>query len=147
MPAVSGGKTTWETLDLIRKEHSDPGLHIVSIGPAGENLVRAASIIQDESRAFGRCGVGCVMGAKNLKLIVARGRGSVKVADPQRFMNAVKHYRERYKHSEAVKYFRRYGTLGAFEHKQKICGIQYRNFQEARIPDEIASHIDPREDV
>jgi len=138
------GKTTWETLDLIRKEHSDPSLHIVSIGPAGENLVRAASIIQDAGRACGRCGVGCVMGSKNLKLIVARGKGSVKVADPERFSKAVKKYREKYKGSD-VEYFRRYGTLGAFAHKQKICGIQYRNFQEARIPDEIAKNIDPRE--
>jgi len=138
------GKTTLETLHMVRKEHSDPKLHIVSIGPAGENLVRAASIIQDESRAFGRCGVGCVMGSKNLKFIVAKGKGSVKVADPERFLRAVKEYRGRYK-GDSVEYFRRYGTLGAFAHKQKICGIQYRNFQEARIPDEIAKDIDTRE--
>src|SRR3972149_463802 len=41
------GKTTWETLDLIRKKHDDPGLHTVSIGPGGENLVRGACIVQD----------------------------------------------------------------------------------------------------
>ncbi len=137
------GKTTWETLESIRKEHSDPNLHIVSIGPAGENLVRSAAIIQDEGRACARCGVGCVMGSKNLKLIVAKGKGSVKVADPKRFSKSVKKCRERYK-GAAVENFRRYGTLGILEHKQKICGIQYRNFQEARLPDEIAEAIDPK---
>jgi len=138
------GKTTWETLRMVREEMSDPNLHIVSIGPAGENLVRGASIIQDEGRACGRCGVGAVMGSKNLKMIVAKGRGAISVADPDRFHRAVKKYRERYKGPE-TEYFRQYGTLGCFEHKQNICGIQYRNFQEARIPDEIAQHINPKE--
>jgi len=44
------GKTTWETLDTIRKEQADQSLHAVSIGPAGENLVRGGCVIQDKGR-------------------------------------------------------------------------------------------------
>ena len=46
------GKDTWETLDMIREENKDPTLHTVSIGPAGENLCRGASITQDRGRSF-----------------------------------------------------------------------------------------------
>ncbi|MHB0976701.1 MAG: aldehyde ferredoxin oxidoreductase family protein [Candidatus Aquicultorales bacterium] len=47
-----------------------------AIGPAGENLVKFASIIVDGGRAFGRGGVGAVMGSKNLKAVALGGAGS-----------------------------------------------------------------------
>ncbi len=47
--------------------------HIAAIGPAGENRVRFASIMTTESRAFGRGGLGAVMGAKNVKAITFDG--------------------------------------------------------------------------
>ncbi|HEC35985.1 MAG TPA: aldehyde ferredoxin oxidoreductase, partial [Anaerolineae bacterium] len=53
----------------------------VCIGPAGENLVRMASIMDGEGCAFGRGGVGAVMGSKNLKAIVARGSHRPSIAD------------------------------------------------------------------
>ena len=45
------GKTTWETLEMIREDLADKSLHIISIGPAGENLVRGACVINDRGRA------------------------------------------------------------------------------------------------
>ncbi len=48
---------------------------ILSIGPAGENLVRYANIMNGDADAFGRCGFGAVMGSKKLKAIVVRGSG------------------------------------------------------------------------
>ena len=50
--------------------------------PGRGNLVRGACIVQDSGRAFGRCGSGAVMGSKNLKALVARGTGSIRVAAP-----------------------------------------------------------------
>ena len=137
------GKTTWETLDLIRKELGDPSLHIASIGPAGENLVRGACIVQDTGRAFGRCGTGAVMGSKNLKAIVAKGTGSIRVAQPTRFMEAVKKSRALYKTARSVENFHKYGTLSIFQAKQDVCGIPYKNFQEGRIPDDMAAVMHP----
>ena len=46
---------------------------VASIGPAGENLVRYASIMNNKHRAAGRCGLGAVMGSKRLKAVVIRG--------------------------------------------------------------------------
>jgi len=137
------GKTTWETLELIRKELKNPYLHIISIGPAGENLVRGASIIQDKGRAFGRCGIGAVMGSKNLKMIIAKGTGSIKVSDPNKFMEMVLKIRENFAQSKIVENTHKYGTLSVFSTKRKVCSINYKNFQYYDIPDEMALEIFP----
>ncbi|MHB8986845.1 MAG: aldehyde ferredoxin oxidoreductase family protein [Eubacteriales bacterium] len=56
---------------------------VMSIGPAGENLVPFACISSELYRQAGRGGVGSVMGSKNLKAIVVRGNGDVLAADIQ----------------------------------------------------------------
>ena len=82
------GKTVWETEEHLRTEVGVPDTIIASIGPAGEKLVRFACIMNDLHRAAGRSGVGAVMGAKNLKAIVVRGTGGVRLADPKAYMEA-----------------------------------------------------------
>jgi aldehyde:ferredoxin oxidoreductase len=52
---------------------------VLSIGPAGENLCTMACINSDYYRQAGRGGMGAVMGSKNLKAIVVRGTGGVKI--------------------------------------------------------------------
>ena len=141
------GKNTWETLEIIRKELNDPKLHILSIGPAGENLVRGACIVQDKARAFGRCGSGAVMGSKNLKAIVARGTKAIKVAEPERFMAVVRKVREMFKTSPGVEEFRQYGTLKLLEKKNAMCGVNYKNFQEVHFPDTMAQTIEPKRSI
>jgi aldehyde:ferredoxin oxidoreductase len=137
------GKTTWESLEMIREELGDPTLHTLSIGPAGENLVRGACVLQDRGRAFGRCGTGSVMGSKNLKLVAAKGTGSVKAADPDRFMKAAAKCREMLKKAKSYERLQQYGTLSIFQKKQEICNISYKNFQECRIPDDMAAFMHP----
>ena len=138
------GKTTWETLDALRKDCGDRNLHAISIGPAGENLVRGACAIQDKGRAFGRCGMGSVMGSKNLKTIVAKGTGAVKVADPESFMAIVKKIRDMFKKSRTIDAMRKYGTLGGLFRKQDSCGFNYKNFQDVVVPEEMALQMNPQ---
>ena len=83
------GKTVWETDDIVREESGQHDTVVTCIGPAGENLVRFAAIVNDRHRAAGRSGVGAVMGSKNLKAIAVRGTGGVPIADPQKFMSAM----------------------------------------------------------
>lgn len=59
------------------------------IGPAGERQVKYATVVSQE-RCHGRTGMGAVMGAKNLKAIVARGRRRTTLHDPAGFKAAVK---------------------------------------------------------
>jgi aldehyde:ferredoxin oxidoreductase len=78
------GKPTDETTDLLLAE-TDPKARVACIGPAGENLVRFAAIMSDKGRAAGRSGVGAVMGSKNLKAIVVRGKGKLQIHDEAKF--------------------------------------------------------------
>ncbi|MBF8272181.1 MAG: aldehyde ferredoxin oxidoreductase [Magnetococcales bacterium] len=84
------GKSTWETEGWIKKRHQDPQLRIASIGPAGENRVLFACVVNDLHRAAGRSGVGAVMGSKNLKAVAVRGTlGLDTIKDMPRFMDVV----------------------------------------------------------
>jgi aldehyde:ferredoxin oxidoreductase len=78
------GKNTHETTDVLLAE-TDPKARVACIGPAGEKGVLFASIMNDKHRAAGRSGVGAVMGAKNLKAVVVKGKGRIFLADPDRF--------------------------------------------------------------
>jgi aldehyde:ferredoxin oxidoreductase len=87
------GKDTWETEEAIAEELGlDPRrVSVYSIGPAGENLVRFASLMGDRGHVAAHNGVGAVMGSKRLKAVaVARGRGRVPIADPKRLSEASK---------------------------------------------------------
>jgi aldehyde:ferredoxin oxidoreductase len=75
------GKDIWETTAAIRTELGDNALQIAAIGPAGENLVKFATVACNNSRMCGRTGMGCLFGSKHLKAIVVRGSHPVTVAD------------------------------------------------------------------
>lgn len=93
------GRTVWETEERLRAELGVPDTIIASIGPAGENLVRFACIMNDLHRAAGRSGVGAVMGSKNLKAIAVRGTGGVTLADPPAFMKGMWEMKEKLRES------------------------------------------------
>jgi aldehyde:ferredoxin oxidoreductase len=83
------GQSVWETEPWLRRELQEPQAKIASIGRAGEVGVKFACIVNDMDRAYGRSGVGAVMGSKQLKAIAVRGTRGVQVADPQAFREAV----------------------------------------------------------
>jgi len=67
------GLTTRRTVQLLQERHGGAKVSVMAIGPAGEHQVRFAAIMNENDRAAGRGGTGCVMGAKNLKAVVAVG--------------------------------------------------------------------------
>jgi len=75
------GKTTGDVDEILAEELEDPKIEILQTGLAGENLVRYASLISMSNRANGRTGMGAVMGSKNLKAIVVRGKMRPKYYD------------------------------------------------------------------
>ena len=68
-------------------------VRVLSIGPAGENLVPFATIMAADNSA-GAGGLAAVMGSKNLKAIVVRGSNRVNVADPERLSGLRKRMRQ-----------------------------------------------------
>jgi aldehyde:ferredoxin oxidoreductase len=75
--------TVPEVSGYMDAEHGLDVEQIVCIGPAGENEVRFASIMTTESRAFGRGGLGAVLGAKNVKAITFEGDSAPEVGFPE----------------------------------------------------------------
>lgn len=76
------GLDTQETQSRILQDKG-PG-RIACIGPAGENLVRFSSIVNEE-RVAARCGMGAVMGSKNLKAVLVKGSSKPPIFDPEGF--------------------------------------------------------------
>ena len=126
------GKSPAETEDTIKEELGDYYIRVAAIGPAGEKLVRLACIINEKSRAAGRCGLGAVMGSKNLKAIAVRGTKDVMVAKPDEFLEFVKEFHERMK-GPATKKYRTLGTPeNVLVHNALHC-MPTRNYNNAHF--------------
>ncbi|AXR79196.1 aldehyde ferredoxin oxidoreductase family protein [Natrarchaeobaculum sulfurireducens] len=81
-----GFHETRETIEDDLEGAYGKNLSIMGIGPGGENEVKYACIINEDDRASGRGGTGCVMGSKNLKAIVVKSTTRMpKPADPETF--------------------------------------------------------------
>jgi aldehyde:ferredoxin oxidoreductase len=120
------GKTTSETEEVLQERHG--GVRVSGIGPAGENLVRYAAIINDRNRANGRCGVGAVMGSKNLKAVAVSGHRKVPVADEARFAEVRKGYTRTLASHPGMVRFGKYGTADGVEYYNERGILPTRNF-------------------
>jgi aldehyde:ferredoxin oxidoreductase len=70
-------KDCYETTDILKERHGAKA-DVLEIGPAGENLVKFACILNGKWGSISRCGGGAVMGSKKLKAVVIRGTGKVE---------------------------------------------------------------------
>jgi aldehyde:ferredoxin oxidoreductase len=118
------GKIVPETTDKLLSE-TDPKARVACIGPAGENLVLFASIMNDKHRAGGRSGVGAVMGSKNLKAVVVLGEGVVPVADMDRFKEIQHRVMTQFKNATRVAplALSQHGTIGVVTPLAQACGV------------------------
>ncbi|WP_435359639.1 aldehyde ferredoxin oxidoreductase family protein [Haloarchaeobius sp. DFWS5] len=73
------GATTSEVSEYMTEQHDLDEDQVACIGPAGENLVRFASILTTETRAFGRGGLGAVLGSKGVKALTFEGDSTREV--------------------------------------------------------------------
>ena len=134
------GMTTEQAHNELSTVESD-GAQSVTIGPAGENGVLFAAILGSGKRigAAGRCGLGAVMGAKNLKAIVARGNRKTLLADRDALSQVLKEKYDNLTTNTAplkelgtpvlVHIINNQGLMGTrnnvkefFDHAQDICG-------------------------
>jgi len=104
------GKSTYETEDFIKDEINAGQVAVLSIGPAGENLVRFAVVENDYWRSAGRTGVGAVLGSKRVKALAFHGSKQREVYDPQGVDKFVKTIRERGKTDGLASAYRTLGT-------------------------------------
>ncbi len=105
------GKVVSETYAILWEELGDPRIRIAAIGPAGENLVRFASLMTDYGNACGKTGMGTVMGSKNLKAVAVRGTKGFQVADPEAFKAIARDWVRKIKKASTYGNFSKFGTL------------------------------------
>ncbi len=128
------GKIVPDTQDAICAE-TDADAKVACIGPAGENLVLFAAIMNDMHRAAGRSGVGAVMGSKNLKAVVVRGTGSVSCANDAGFLAAVMDARHKIQaHPVGGTGLRLYGTQVLMNIINQVGASPTRNWQDGFFP-------------
>ena len=92
------GSDIWQTTSLIRSELGSNAFQVAAIGPAGENLVKFATVACNNSRMCGRTGMGCLFGSKNLKAVAVRGTTPVSVADTLQYLALCREIDERILH-------------------------------------------------
>jgi aldehyde:ferredoxin oxidoreductase len=120
------GKEILETEEALR-EDLGKGIRTAAIGPAGENLVRFANIVNDVSHFAGRTGLGAVMGSKKLKAIAARGKGAIPTADPKG-VKALATWQT--SNLALTQSFTDYGSAGGLRGLHLSGGLPTFNFQE-----------------
>ena len=83
------GKGVHDTVKYFKDKYGEKDLTVMAIGPAGENLVKFACWVNEDDRASGRGGTGCVGGSKNLKAIVIKAeKDIVKAHDREKWKAA-----------------------------------------------------------
>jgi len=135
------GKDVHATTDLIKEElkaevgDEAKNIKVLAIGPAGENLVRIAALLNDKSRAAGRGGHGAVWGSKKIKAIAALGHEKPKIAKPELFREAVIEAMDKHKKSPVTsEALPKYGTAVLVNIINKAGVYPTRNFQTGYFP-------------
>lgn len=121
------GLDVWEATDRIREKLGED-IQVAAIGPAGENLIRYASIQNNYFASWGRTGMGAVMGSKKLKAIVVRGSGQVDVADRKSFLSIRKEAFDRVKNDPSYGFMNRYGSMVVADPFNTMNAVPGRNF-------------------
>jgi aldehyde:ferredoxin oxidoreductase len=123
------GLSTSETESHV-KERLGRRARVACIGPAGERLVRFASISNDGGRQASRTGPGAVMGSKNLKAIAFRGTGEVPVHDPAALADVGRDLAIR-SLGPATEKYRTLGTMANVSVFNRLGTLPTRNFQQS----------------
>jgi aldehyde:ferredoxin oxidoreductase len=128
------GKNVYETQDHLRRQINQPGLGMAVIGPAGENLAKTAGIMNDAGRTAGRCGLGALMGSKNLKAVVVNGRIKVELHDPNKLKELSKEALKAIQDNLTTPAFQEYGTLMYTDIGMAVSDVPVKYFQKSVFP-------------
>ncbi len=122
------GLSTRET-QIALKESLGDGVEVAAIGPAGERMVRFASIMNGPKDTAGRCGLGAVMGSKNLKAIACRGEGAIPLSDPEGLLELSLDLKDYIRLSKVTEFLGSLGTPMLYGFSNRLGAIRTRNSQ------------------
>lgn len=118
--------------NALIEELGDRKFESCYIGPAGENQVPMASILNTAARAAGRGGTGAVMGSKNLKAVAVKGTKSPELGDHKAYLELLSKVRKSFRedNTESLKGWRHGGTANALTSSSKNGTQAVKNYSE-----------------
>lgn len=131
------GKDSLETERILREQYGRKKAGILTIGPAGENLVKFAYINNDFGRCLGRTGVGAVMGSKKIKAMVFIGDEEKQASDSEGLQAFWKKQYELGIANPGTKTYRELGTPMMVDITSSVEALPSRYWQQGTVP-----HID-----
>jgi len=123
------GLSTFDTEKSVKSLLGN-AVRVASIGPAGENQVLYSSIANDGGRQAGRCGLGAVMGCKNIKALAINGDIETQIYD----LEGVERYRRKISAKslgEGTDKYRNIGTMANVSLFNRFGILPTKNFQKA----------------
>jgi len=126
------GMGTDEFDKTLTEELGDRKFESCYIGPAGENLVSMASILNTAARAAGRGGTGCVMGSKNLKAIAIKGTKTLELGDHKAYVDLLSKARKSFRkdNQDSLENWRYGGTANALAASSNSGTQAVKNYSE-----------------
>lgn len=125
----------FKTEQLLKQDLSKGKVEVMCIGPAGENLVKYASVVSDQGSLAGRCGMGAVMGSKKLKAIVVGGKSKCPVAEQEEYKAVRAAALDSIKKSVFAEGLSLFGTAGGVELAAAIGDVPFKNWRQAQWPE------------
>jgi aldehyde:ferredoxin oxidoreductase len=147
---IMDAKEYWgiDTSEVQKNLRKDLGhVEVACCGVAGENLVRFACVRTGVKNAAGRCGLGAVMGSKNLKAIATRGTQGIKIENPQEMLETVEKLKDYIMSSKITPILGSVGTPLLYEVSNAFGAIRTKNSQlnawsDSLNAEEIEKHVE-----
>jgi len=130
------GKDAFATDEVLRSELGND-FKVMSIGPAGERLVKISSIVCEgrNARTAGRGGMGAVFGSKNLKAIAVFGQKKMQVANSAALIEELKKTVQPVKEKTAT--FHEFGTAGGMKSAEMHGNLPIKNWREGSFAEHV----------
>ncbi|ADI32364.1 aldehyde ferredoxin oxidoreductase family protein [Staphylothermus hellenicus] len=123
------GRDAFDAEDKLVREHGR-NIGVLLIGPAGENLVRYATIVSMKGRSGGRPGMGAVMGFKKVKAIVIKGTRNPPIADEKKLRELSEASYKEVLSKENYDFWIRQGTMATIVWSNENSVLPTMNFRE-----------------
>jgi aldehyde:ferredoxin oxidoreductase len=120
------GLEIMDTEETLKAEVGERLARVCEIGPAGENLVRIAGIVNDFKDIAGRAGLGAVMGSKKLKAIVVKGSRAVPMHDAAKVKEIGRWVADTLQENHWA--FHNFGTGMGLDGYTRVGGMAVRNY-------------------
>ena len=127
-------QTISTTQQMLREDINEKRFFTLSIGPAGENLVKYANMMSEGGRAAGRMGLGAVMGSKNLKALAVVGNQPVPVANHDAIVELARSANKVMMEDFMPDCYRKMGTATAVGPSQEIGSMPNKYFTQGEFP-------------